>query len=111
MWFDASAALADLGIGQENGTRPIATTATSATPAQRTAPNVAEVASVATPPAGNQKPDHSRHGASVAGHPLIWTGRVVSLDEWRRLSEWGRHGSTGKVWDGLARQWEENHKS
>lgn len=47
-----------------------------------------------------------RHGRSVAGSPVTWTGKVVSLDEWRRLSEWERHGSTGKVWNGLTRQWE-----
>lgn len=47
-----------------------------------------------------------RHGRSVAGIPVTWTGKVVSLDEWRRLSEWERHGSTGKVWNGLTRQWE-----
>ncbi len=38
--------------------------------------------------------------------PRTWTGRIVSLDEWRRLSDWDRHGSNGKIWSGLTRQWE-----
>jgi hypothetical protein len=51
--------------------------------------------------------DPFRHGQSVTGSPRTWTGRVVSLDEWRRLSDWDRHGSTGKIWNGLTRQWEQ----
>lgn len=47
------------------------------------------------------------HGDSVAGSPRTWTGRVVSLDAWRALSEWERHGSTGKLWNGRTRRWED----
>ena len=47
-----------------------------------------------------------RHGRSVTGSPLTWTGRIVSLTEWRRLSEWERDGSTGKLWNGITQQWE-----
>lgn len=52
--------------------------------------------------------DHEpyRHGRAVNGNPRTWTGRVVSLEEWRRLSDWERDGSTGKVWNALTRQWE-----
>jgi hypothetical protein len=46
------------------------------------------------------------YGHAVNGNPRTWTGSIVALDEWRRLSEWGRHGSTGKIWNGLTRQWE-----
>ena len=28
------------------------------------------------------------------------------MDEWHALSEWDRHGSTGKMWNGITRQWE-----
>ena len=49
--------------------------------------------------------DPFRHGRSVTGNPLTWTGRIVSLTEWRRLSEWERDGSTGKLWSGITRQW------
>jgi hypothetical protein len=53
------------------------------------------------------EPDDSPHGhCRITGRPRTWTGRVVSLDEWRRLSAWDRHGSTGKLWNGITRQWE-----
>lgn len=60
------------------------------------------------PPAEPNRADGDpfRHGRSINGTPLTWTGRIVSLDEWRRLPEWERHGSTGRVWNGLTRQWE-----
>lgn len=105
MWFDANAALSELGEGRESDTRPLATTATSATPAQRVAPIVAEVASVATLPTRNREPAVFPHGAFGAEHPRTWTGRLVSLDEWQRLSEWERHGPNGQLWCGIARTW------
>jgi hypothetical protein len=48
----------------------------------------------------------SPYSMSAGGNPKTWTGKVVSLAEWRALSEWERHGSTGKVWNGLTQQWE-----
>lgn len=45
------------------------------------------------------------HGFGVAGRVKTWTGKVVSISDWQSLSEWGRHGPGGKVWDGNARQW------
>lgn len=57
-----------------------------------------------TPP--RPEPDAFPYGHSVDGQPLTWTGKVVSLAEWKRLSEWDKHGSTGKVWNGLTRAWE-----
>lgn len=112
MWFDASAALSELGAGRQNSTRPSATPATSATKA----PRVASVASVATPPAQKQEheapkqgnPQHGEafpHGQTCAGYPLTWTGRMVSLDEWRHLSAWERHGPRGRHWCGVTREW------
>lgn len=49
--------------------------------------------------------DMFRHGRSVAGNPLTWTGRVVSLEEWRKLTEWQRHGPNGRLWCGIAQAW------
>lgn len=50
-----------------------------------------------------------RHGVCpFTGKPRTWTGRVVSLEAWRELSGWERHGSTGKLWNGLTRQWGKN---
>ena len=46
------------------------------------------------------------YGSSCGGRPRTWTGNVISLDEWRRASEWDRHGSTGQLWNGLAWRWE-----
>jgi hypothetical protein len=46
------------------------------------------------------------YGRSTGGNPRTWTGKIVSLSEWRKLSEWERNGSTGKQWNGLTRQWE-----
>lgn len=121
MWFDVQAALAEI----EGGDTPAPeayTPATSATPATKPA-RVAIVASVATPPAQKPEPDTPKaaprvanvasvatpqtypHGLSVAGNPLTWTGRIVSLDAWRRLSEWERHGPNGRHWCGLCRCW------
>lgn len=77
MWFDAQAELAKLGGEREQDRRPLATTATSAT----LAPRVANVASVATPSA----PEITSHGQTAGGRVTTWTGRVVSLDEWRRV--------------------------
>lgn len=46
-----------------------------------------------------------RHGRSVNGNPKTWTGRIVSLDEWRKLSEWDRHGPDGRLFCGICRAW------
>ena len=118
MWFDARAKLAEIA-GQPPATS--ATTATQAPAARHVsrlsqvsqAPEpgnpafrVANVAGVATPqPSAGGEPDMWRHGASVAGNPLTWTGRVVSLDAWRDLTEWERHGPDGRQWCGIKRRW------
>lgn len=127
MWFDAQAELAKLAGGREGDTRPPATlatsatprdrvaivaivadvatppapTATSATPAQRIAPRVANVASVATLSAKEINPQAETAGGRVT----TWTSRVVSLDEWRRLTEWQRHGPNGRRWCGITSTW------
>ncbi len=49
--------------------------------------------------------DTFRHGRDLNGNPKTWTGRAVTLAAWRNLSDWDRHGSTGKVWNGLTRAW------
>lgn len=121
MWFDAKAKLAEI-VGH-----PPATSATPATPATPAVPVsqlsrvsqapvadkqsfVAKVASVAASPtepepSGALDPDLYRHGRSVAGGPLTWSGRVVNLDEWRGLSAWERHGPDGRLWCGLCHSW------
>ena len=54
-------------------------------------------------PAGDT--DQFRHGRSATGNPVTWTGRIVSLDEWRRLSAWDRHGQDGRLWCGICQEW------
>jgi len=130
MFFDAQAALLKLNSEAE----PFATPATPATREGKSGPHVAEVASVATmlrpnseaapvapcrnvaavaAPAGPDmtKPDlggqGSPYGTTLGGRVKTWTGKIVNLDEWHRMSEWERHGSTGKMWSGLTRRWEE----
>jgi hypothetical protein len=46
------------------------------------------------------------YGLSVTGNPRTWQGRIVSRDQWRQLTDLEWHGSTGKLWNGLTRQWE-----
>ena len=45
------------------------------------------------------------HGRSPGGRPLTWTGRVVSLESWRSMSEAERHGPRGLIWCGIRRAW------
>lgn len=97
MWFDAQSELAKLGVGRESETCAPATTATSATPV----PNVAIVASVATLNA----PVFSAQYETAGGRVTTWTGRVVSLDEWRTLAAWQRHGPNGRYWCGTSQFW------
>lgn len=121
MKFDPYAFLSAAGNETPDG----ATRATCATPPPEMSPRVAQVARVArvepsksetqrpaeppyAPEPSLQAPggDPYPYGVACGGRPLTWTGRVVSLDEWKRLTGWERHGSTGKVWNGLTRQWE-----
>ncbi|WP_143412823.1 hypothetical protein [Haematobacter missouriensis] len=115
MLFDVQAALSEI----------LATTrATIATPATNR-PNVAKVADVAVQRAENpasapvlpftpspsapapsrDDDDMFRHGRSIAGNPVTWTGRIVRLDDWRQLSVWGRHGPDGRLFCGICRAW------
>ena len=46
-----------------------------------------------------------KHGRSLTGRPLTWTGKIVSLEEWRALSSWERHGPNGWIWCGRCERW------
>ncbi len=109
-FFDVRASLAE--IERQNGTP--ATSATPATKANEIAPHVANVADVAAP--RTQIPEteplktssagsDTRHGFAVNGNPKTWTGKVISLADWRGLSEWDKHGPDGRVWCGVRKQW------
>lgn len=137
MWFDARAKLAEIAAqppapsaaNTPEPSRDVADVASvAAHEPRRAAFRVADVASVATPPARKSEPaqpaprvatvatpsapdgdDPWRHGASVTGSPRTWTGRIVSLDAWRALTEWERHGPNGRHWNGITRRWEWPH--
>ncbi|MBI6629742.1 hypothetical protein [Pontibaca salina] len=113
MWFDAQKALAEI----EGGDLPLSGPALPAAQPPAICPRVAVVASVAAPLVRKQKNESPAcgdmqtyeaflHGRSTAGRPLTWTGRIVSLDEWRRLTAWERDGPRGRLWNGITKQWE-----
>lgn len=133
MWFDVQQAMATLVGGELPSATPApATIATVATKPSAARPLVAVVAGVAalnlqiqtsaeviafplpsdatdspTPAYSRQNMQDFPHGVgAIGGQPRTWTGRIVSLDEWRKLSVWDRHGSTGQKWNGLTWQWE-----
>lgn len=60
------------------------------------------------PASAPSQPDASAfpYGASPGGRPLTVTGRVVSLDAWRSLTDWEKHGARGRMWNGKAQRWE-----
>lgn len=119
MLFDVQAALAEILAAS------VATPATPATnspemppvsqvsrlsqsqPAEIPAP--ATVLPFTSPPSApaptRDEGDTFRHGHSFEGSPRTWTGRIVSLEEWRRLSAWERHGPDGRLFCGLCRAW------
>ena len=59
--------------------------------------------SVQQPPSHGPVPDK----VGVGGRPVTWTGKVVSLEDWRNLTEWERHGPNGRMWNGKTQQWEQ----
>lgn len=114
MWFDARRALAEI-VSDEN---PASASSTGAKRANRANPpptephRLARLARLARPELPNPEtaaplstPEDRQHGLSVAGRPRTWTGRVVSIDEYRRLSDWQRHGPNGRIWDGSTQTW------
>lgn len=70
-----------------------------------------EVEHQARPQAPPSKGGDYRHGQAVNGNPKTWTGKVVSLADWRGLSEWEKHGPDGRVWCGKAWQWVQQDRS
>ncbi|MEW9919356.1 hypothetical protein AB2B41_07060 [Marimonas sp. MJW-29] len=52
--------------------------------------------------------DDMRHGFTVNGSPKTWTGKIMSLDDWRKLSDWQKHGPDGRMWCGACREWVSN---
>lgn len=61
---------------------------------------------VTTPPCPGQPSGDPPELDTISGRPRTWTGRVVSLEEWRRLTKWERFGPNGRHWNGNSRRWE-----
>ncbi|AXI45112.1 hypothetical protein C1J03_03110 [Sulfitobacter sp. SK012] len=47
-----------------------------------------------------------RHGFAINGHPKTWNGNIISLQQWRQLTEWEKHGPNGRHWNGKTKYWE-----
>jgi len=116
VWFDATAALAEIQAGEKPGFdhAPGANRANRANPATQISTN----STISTPPAlelqpdpetpqdpQRSKPETFPYGRAFGGLPKTWTGCVVSLEEWRGLSEWERHGPGGRLFCGICRVW------
>ncbi len=117
MWFDARAALAKLEErGEiENSDLPPAIPAIPSIIGGKSSRRNSRIAGIATLHPENQKTekpemfrqsDDFKHGFSVTGSPLTWTGKVVSLAAWREFSEWERHGPDGRRFNGKSKEWE-----
>ncbi len=52
------------------------------------------------------KTDDFKHGFACNGYPKTWTGKIVSLEAWRQLSEWDKHGPDGRLFYGKTKRWE-----
>ncbi len=39
------------------------------------------------------------------GRVKTFTGKIVSLEEWRNLPEWEQRGPNGRLWCGICREW------
>ncbi|UAB89710.1 hypothetical protein I5192_03230 [Ruegeria sp. SCSIO 43209] len=97
---------------QDAETRPhLATLADLAAPTGEIAENrVAQVEPPELPhPVQRQPPERGPvpDKVGVGGRPVTWTGKVVSLDDWRNLTGWERHGPNGRLWNGKTQQWEQ----
>lgn len=51
------------------------------------------------------------YGTSAGGRPRVWTGKVASWEQVNQMTHWDKHGSTGKQWNGITRQWEKQDES
>lgn len=102
MWFDVQQALSKI----EGNTRPPSEQSPVPATAQPPVAIVATVAALPHPKPNTDAPPPFRHGTAFDGRAKTWTGRIVSLDDWRLLTAWDRKGPDGRHWNGLTRQWE-----
>lgn len=116
MKFDAYALLAgirtDSPADATRATRAIpddqysTCSANSTAPPSRSETQVPTQKAAATPSLVSEDP--FRCGRAFTGDPKTWTGRIVSLDAWRRLTDWEKYGPDGRLWNGITKKWERN---
>ena len=110
MWFDAQYALRCL----DGAEPPRPKAAPPQEPETTSEPILAGIAGLAGGAAQISKPQPSArqtetafpYGETAGGRPLTYTGRVVSLDAWRSLTKWEKHGPRGRMWNGRSQLWE-----
>lgn len=110
MWFDAQYALSCL----DGAEQPRPKAARPSKPGTANEPSLAGIAGLAggaaqiskIQPSARQTKTAFLYGETAGDRPLTYTGRVVSLDAWRSLTEWEKHGPCGRMWNGRSQLWE-----
>lgn len=118
MLFDVKAALAEILASpgcdscepRDFGPRESQESQESQQVAAEIGPRVGEVlpfpAAPSAPAQSRQIADALPHGiCALTGEPRTWTGRIVSLGAWRKLSDWERHGPAGRLHCGICKAW------
>ncbi len=112
MLFDVKAAVADI----RSQDLPSANTAKFAKRPASARAQLAGIAEIAATSCNLPKIDTSipeavpgdcNHGFAAGKRPKTWTGKIVSLADWRVLSDWERHGPNGRLWNGQTKGWED----
>ena len=120
MWLDAHAVLAEIMRDHPATTATTATKVLAVSQESRLSQppqpethmaNVANVADVAASRLQrveqNSSPEAFPHGTAFnrGDAPLTWTGRIVSLADWRSMTDWEKHGPNGRHWNGITKCW------
>lgn len=101
-WHDAAATLPEIPRAPKQGVLSVVSVLSEG------GKSVPEIPAPAPEAVADDDPreDAIPHGTGSHGEPRTWTGRVVSLADWRKLSEWERHGPNRRWFYGDTRQWE-----
>lgn len=107
MWFDPHTKLAEIKaqapvLGAASQLSQVSRDPVALNPA----PHVATVAVAATPQRPKLESFPYGTACGLGDSPRTWTGRIVSRDEWTRLTVWEKHGPNGRHWNGITMIWE-----
>lgn len=130
MWFDARAALVRIESGAHptpealdradaqgsRNSQPPAVQSGNRT-AQPAPAQFARFAGFATPRRTEPEPSPCASldtrgfsygtACDLGDYPRTWTGRIVAVAEWKRLTDWERDGPNGRLWCGKCQAWHE----